>query len=157
MILIGAVFEIEIFIFRIPSEKNIMVDTASHHDFKNLTNLGFQISELHQKSQARFKDIDLAPQLYIFLRTLSPPQSGRTMTPLAPPTKRTFDITDIPLSLPPVESIIHWLASVTRTVKSAITEGYLKALWSVHIERSLDISIFDDPVIKMIIGSAKLV
>src|SRR5213076_2555724 len=69
--------------------------------FKKLTNLGFQVSDLRQSHKPISKISTLRQKLYTFLRTLSPPQPGRTMTPLAPHTKHTVDITDTPLSLPP--------------------------------------------------------
>ncbi len=101
VLLIAAVFDIEILIFWIPSEENIVADAASRHDFKKLTNLGFQVSDLRQNHKPISKISTLRQKLYTFLRTLSPPQPGRTMTPLAPPMKHTVDITDTPLSLPP--------------------------------------------------------
>jgi hypothetical protein len=44
ILLIAAVFDIEIAAFWIPSEENIVADAALRHDIKELTNLGFQVS-----------------------------------------------------------------------------------------------------------------
>jgi hypothetical protein len=101
VLLIAAIFDIEILIFWIPSEENIVADAASRHDFKKLTNLGFQVSELRQMRKPVSKISTLCQKLYTFLRTLSPLQPGRTTTPFAPHTKHTVDTTHIPLSLPP--------------------------------------------------------
>ena len=42
ILLIAALFDIELEIFWIPSEENIVADAASRHDFNKLANLGFQ-------------------------------------------------------------------------------------------------------------------
>ena len=42
ILLIAAVFDIEVTIFWIPSEENIVADAASRHNFRKLANLGFQ-------------------------------------------------------------------------------------------------------------------
>lgn len=42
ILLIAATFDIEIIIFWIPLEENIIADVISRYNFKKLTNLGFQ-------------------------------------------------------------------------------------------------------------------
>jgi len=42
ILLIAALFDIELAVFWVPSEENIVADAASRHDFKKLANLGFQ-------------------------------------------------------------------------------------------------------------------
>jgi hypothetical protein len=84
ILLIAAVFDIEIFIFWIPSEENIVADAASRHDFKKLANLGFQASAIHRAQDTRMST--LRQKLFSFLTTRSPLPQERTMTPLAHPT-----------------------------------------------------------------------
>jgi hypothetical protein len=42
ILLIAALFDIDLTVFWVPSEENIVADAASRHDFKKLANLGFQ-------------------------------------------------------------------------------------------------------------------
>src|SRR5437762_5380801 len=43
--LIAAAFDIQILMFWVPSEENIVADAASCYDHKKLANLGFQVSQ----------------------------------------------------------------------------------------------------------------
>src|SRR5437762_11480295 len=64
ILLIAAVFNIDLMAFWIPSEENIVADAASRFDFKKLAELGFQMSSpdhpnpsmssLHQKLRSFF-------------------------------------------------------------------------------------------------------
>src|SRR5437773_7701500 len=64
ILLIAAVFDIDLMAFWIPSEENIVADAVSHFDFKKLAELGFQMSSpdhpnpsmssLHQKLRSFF-------------------------------------------------------------------------------------------------------
>src|SRR5579859_1938078 len=100
ILLIAAVFDIDIQIFWVPSEENIVADAASRHDFKKLTDLGFQVSGLRQ-NRAASKISTLRQQLYTFLKTLSLPQPGRTTILPALHTKPTLVATDMSRTQPP--------------------------------------------------------
>ena len=81
ILLIAAVFDIEIFVFWIPSEENIVADAASRHDYKKLANLGFQASAIHRAQDTKMST--LRQKLFSFLTTRSPPLQGGTTIPLA--------------------------------------------------------------------------
>ena len=80
ILLIAAVFDIEVFAFWIPSEENIVADAASRHDFKKLADLGLQVFR-----NADIKISTLRHKLFTFLTTHSHPLRGRTMIPPVPP------------------------------------------------------------------------
>ena len=79
ILLIAAVFDIEIFVFWIPSEENIVADAASRHDYKKLANLGFQASSIHRAQDTKMST--LRQKLFSFLTTRSPPPQERTTIP----------------------------------------------------------------------------
>jgi len=82
ILLIAAVFDIEIMAFWVPSEENIVADAASRHDLKKLANLRFQVQELRQRQcNPATKVSTLRQKLFTFLTTPSPPQQEKTMTP----------------------------------------------------------------------------
>jgi hypothetical protein len=81
ILLIAAVFDIEITAFWIPSEENIVADAASRHDFKKLADLGFQVQDLRQRQRTPATKVStLRQKLFTFLTTRSPLQQERTTT-----------------------------------------------------------------------------
>ena len=83
ILLISAVFDIEIKTRWIPSEENVIADAASRHDFKKLTNLGFkdQVQQLRHKPTAAIKMSNLRRQLNNYFNPHLPPRQGETTNP----------------------------------------------------------------------------
>jgi hypothetical protein len=99
ILLIAAVFDIEILVFWIPSEENIVADAASRHDYKKLADLGFQVSALRNRTQDS-KMSTLRQKLFSFLKNRSPLQHGNPTTPHVPPTPPSAASTVTNHSLP---------------------------------------------------------
>ena len=81
ILLVAAVFSIEIKARWIPSEENVIADAASQHDFKKLADLGFkdQVQTLRNKPSTAIKISTLRQQLNDFFNLRSPqPQEGIT-------------------------------------------------------------------------------
>ena len=87
ILLMAAVFDIEIKARWIPSEENDVADAASRHDFKRLINLGFkeQVIALRNRPSAAVKITDLHHQLSNFFNSRSPPLQGQTTIPSEKP------------------------------------------------------------------------
>ena len=100
ILLIAAVFNIDLSAFWVPSGENIVADSASRHDFKKLADLGFQVSSLRVRTPAT-RTSTLRQKLYSFLTSRSHLPQGEAMTLHARPTKRSAVTADIPLSQPP--------------------------------------------------------
>jgi hypothetical protein len=100
ILLIAAVFDIQLSAFWVPSGENIVADSASRHDYKKLADLGFQVSSLRVRTPAT-KISTLRQKLYSFLTSRLHLPQGEVMTPHATPTKRSAVTADISLSLPP--------------------------------------------------------
>ena len=82
ILLMAAVFDIEIKARWIPSEENVVADAASRHDFKKLLNLGFkdQVTALRNRPSAPIKTADLHRQLVNFFNShLNLPQEPTTI------------------------------------------------------------------------------
>jgi len=81
ILLIAAVFDIEVTIFWIPSEENIVADAASRHNFRKLANLGFQnqIRNL-QCPPTESRIPTLRRKLYFFFEMPSHRQHNEGMT-----------------------------------------------------------------------------
>jgi hypothetical protein len=80
ILLIAAVFDIEIKAHWISSEENVIADAASRHDFKKLANLGFkdQVSTLRSRPSPAIKVSVLRQQLKDFFISHSLPRPERT-------------------------------------------------------------------------------
>ena len=74
ILLLAALFDIELNAFWIPSEENIVTDAASRHQFDKLANLGFQdqITSLRRKTPAT-KISALRQKLHSYFSTQSRP------------------------------------------------------------------------------------
>ena len=74
ILLLAALFDIELIVFWIPSEENIVADAASRHQFDKLANLGFQdqIASLRRKNPAT-KISALRQKLHSYFTTQSRP------------------------------------------------------------------------------------
>ena len=83
ILLMAAVFDIEIKVRWIPSEENVIADAASRHDFKKLTNLGFknQVRELRNKPSTAIKMSTLRRQLNDFFNSRLRQPQERTTNP----------------------------------------------------------------------------
>ena len=81
ILLIAALFDIEILIFWIPSEENIVADAASRHNFRKLANLGFQ-DQIHalQRPPSELKMATLRQKLYSSFKMPSPHQPSEGTT-----------------------------------------------------------------------------
>ena len=79
ILLLAALFDIELSAFWIPSEENIVADAASRHQFDKLANLGFQdqIAFLRRKTPATKISI-LRQKLHSYFSTQSHPPSDAT-------------------------------------------------------------------------------
>jgi hypothetical protein len=88
ILLIAAVFDIEVKAHWIPSEENVIADAASRHDFKKLANLGFkdQAIALRHRASPALKTSVLRQQLKDFFTSRSHPRRERTMIPSVGPT-----------------------------------------------------------------------
>jgi len=95
ILLLAALFDIEIKIFWIPSKENIVADAASRHQFDKLADLGFQES-LQQKP---VKISSLRQKLHSFFKVPLHPKRDRTTTRPVNLMKPSVDITAIDLSL----------------------------------------------------------
>ena len=109
ILLIAATFDIEIIIFWIPSEENIVVDAASRHNFKKLADLGFQdqIDILHHPPPES-KMSTLRRKLHSFFKMPSLHQHDEAMTRYNNPTNRNADKTNI-FTFPVVSHKYHTL------------------------------------------------
>ena len=155
ILLIAAVFDIEILIFWIPSEENIIADAASRHDYEKLANLGFQVSSFRNRTPSRFQDIDLAPAAIYLLDNALAPATRKNYDSARSSYEslcRHFGYTPFPAS---IKTITHWLAEVMRKAKPATAKGYLKALRSTHVEKGLATIVFNDPRIELVIRGGK--
>jgi hypothetical protein len=104
ILLIAAVFNIEINVHWIPTEENIIADAASRHDFKKLADLGFkdQVLALRNRPSPAVKIATLRHQLNdFFISRLHHPQ-GRTMNPSEDLMKPTAKYTGINSIRPPL-------------------------------------------------------
>jgi len=98
ILLIAAVFDIDLMAFWIPSEENIVADAVSHFDFKKLAELGFQMSSPDHHNPSM---LSLHQKLYSFFTTQSLPLSSEIMTLPINPTNSSARIMAIHHSLPP--------------------------------------------------------
>jgi hypothetical protein len=57
ILLVAAIFDIEISVFWIPSEENIVADAASRHEYKKLANPGFQRSSIYQTHDGKISTL----------------------------------------------------------------------------------------------------
>ena len=96
ILLLAAIFDIDLMAFWIPSEENIVADAASRQDHKKLANMGLQA---HYSPDTTVKA--LRQKLRLFCTSPSPPLHAETMTPLEPNMKHSVEYTDTPPSLPP--------------------------------------------------------
>ena len=151
ILLIAAVFDIEIFVFWIvPSEENI-VDAASRHNYKKLANLGFQASAIHRAQDTKMST--LRQKLFSFLTTRSPPTQEGTTIPLAHPTNPSASSTA-------TRPFPH-LSNRSRTglptlgIKPTPAKSYLSALRSTHIQLGYDTCAFDDLRIELVLRGGK--
>ena len=76
ILLIAAVFDIELDVFWVPSEENIVADAASRHDYKKLADLSYQISRTNRSQDVKIST--LRQKLVSFLRTPSHQPQGET-------------------------------------------------------------------------------
>ena len=130
VLLIAAVFDIEILIFWIPSEENIVADAASRHDYGKLADLGFQVSNLRYHKLGT-KISTLRQKLFSFLTTRSPPQPTRTTTQLGPLTSHSVVCTATP-RFPQLSSRL-----LTGSQPSSVTQNRLQQkVTSVHSDPS---------------------
>src|SRR4030095_7421866 len=76
ILLIAALFNIDLAVFWVPSEENMVADAASRHDFKKLANLGFQdeIKTLQHgpRTISSTRISTLRQKLHIYFTTRSP-------------------------------------------------------------------------------------
>src|SRR5437762_9164718 len=100
ILLIAAVFDIDLMAFWIPSEENIIADAVSHFDFKKLAELGFQMSSPDHRNPSMSS---LHQKLRSFFTTQSLPLPGEVMTLPTNPTYSSARITAIHHSLPPLQ------------------------------------------------------
>ena len=103
ILLISAVFDIDIKAHWVSTKENVIADAASKHDFKKLADLGFkdQVIALRHRPSAPIRMSTLRQQLtnYFATRSLRPPTN---LTPLSGDPKNHFAAADItPPSLPP--------------------------------------------------------
>ena len=99
ILLIAALFDIELAVFWVPSEENIVADAASRHDFKKLANLGFQDQvdslrhgTLNSISSTRMST--LRHKLHSYFTTRSPQQLEGVTSLFGSPTNPTANTTD---------------------------------------------------------------
>jgi len=98
ILLVAAVFDIDLMAFWIPSEENIVADAASRFDFKKLAELGFQMSSPDHPNPSMSS---LHQKLRSFFTTQSLPLPGEVTTLPANPTNSSARITATHHSLPP--------------------------------------------------------
>jgi len=98
ILLMAAVFNIEIKARWIPSEENVIADAASRHDFKKLTDLGFkdQVLKLRNKPTAAIKTSSLRRQLNDYFNSRLPQPQEETMSLSRKPMKRSAQVDTIP-------------------------------------------------------------
>ena len=96
ILLIAAVFDIELLAFWIPSEENRVADAASRHDHEKLANLGLQVSQNFPSAKT------LRQKLNSFLATRSHRQLATAEPKSATPMNRSAENMDTQLSLPPL-------------------------------------------------------
>jgi hypothetical protein len=83
ILLIAAIFDIELKAHWIPSEENVVADAASRHDFTKLANLGFkdQVIALRNRPSTALKISDLRQQLIALFGSQLPPLYAKNMSP----------------------------------------------------------------------------
>ena len=98
ILLMAAVFDIEIKTRWIPSEENVIADAASRHDFKKLANLGFkdQVQKLRNKPTAATKTSDLRRQLNNYFNLRLPRPQEETMSLSGGLTKCSVQVGTVP-------------------------------------------------------------
>jgi hypothetical protein len=103
ILFIAAIFDIEISAFWIPSEENIIADTASCFDFGKLADLGFQASSQRYPDTATVST--LHQKLSTFFTTPSHhPRENHTIPP-ASRMRPSVTTTNIAHSLPPLDQL----------------------------------------------------
>ena len=98
ILLIAAVFDIDLMAFWIPSEENIVADAVSRFDFKKLAELGFQMSSPDHPNPSMSS---LHQKLHSFFTTPSHPLPSEVMTLSTNPTNSSVGTMVIHHSLPP--------------------------------------------------------
>jgi hypothetical protein len=93
ILLIAAVFDIELLAFWIPFEENMVADAASRHDHEKLANFGLQVSQAFPSGKT------LRQKLNSFLTTQLRPQPATTDPKSATPTNHSVENVDIRHSL----------------------------------------------------------
>lgn len=102
ILLISAVFDIDIKAHWVSTKENVIADAASRHDFKKLADLGFkdQVVTLRHRPSAPIRMSTLRQQLTNYFATRSP-QPPTKLTPLSgDPTNRFAAVDTSPPSLP---------------------------------------------------------
>ena len=105
ILLLAALFDIELSAFWVPSEENIVADAASRHQFDKLANLGFQdqIASLRRKTPAT-KISALRKKLHSYFSTQSRPPSDAITIRQDNHTNPCTPSTNTPSTLPPSKS-----------------------------------------------------
>ena len=95
ILLIAALFDIELTVFWVPSRENIVADAASRHDFEKLTNLGFQdqVNRLRHGSHVipSIRMATLRQKLHTYFKTQSLQQLDEITSLFDSPTRPTVD------------------------------------------------------------------
>jgi hypothetical protein len=103
ILLVAAIFDIEISTFWIPSEENIVADAASRFDFEKLADLGFQASSQRYPDTATVST--LRQKLSTFFTTPSHHPQGNHTIPPASRMRPSVTTTNITHSPPPLDQL----------------------------------------------------
>jgi hypothetical protein len=102
ILLISAVFDIDIKAHWVSTKENVIADAASRHDFKKLAKLGFkdQVVALRHRPSAPIRMSTLRQQLTNYFATRSLPPPTKLMPLSGDLTNRSAPVDITPLSLP---------------------------------------------------------
>ena len=158
ILLIAAIFDIELTVFWLPSEENIVADAASRFDFKKLANLGFQ-DQLHslRHPPPSHRATTLRQKLRSFYSTRSRHRHERNYESIQGSYELHCVVHNYRQFPASVKSLTHWLAEVMHKVKPATAKAYVSAVRSLHLHNNYDSSAFDDPRINLILEGGKKV
>ena len=99
ILLIAAVFDINLFAFWVPTEENIVADAASRHDYRKLANMGLQVSVQPPAKDLRRKLTSLFTNRSPIRPDVTMNASESTMSHSVPPTSTMHSQPHSPHSL----------------------------------------------------------